>query len=357
LVVIAIIGILIALLLPAVQSAREAARRTQCKNNIKQLALGVLNYESARKRFPPSSRWDVSAGVDIHVGNQPRLSENWVIICAPYFEEQALYNSFRLPQYISHPSNAAARGTRLPIMMCPADPNNQTPFDGTASSATNQLGDNWARGNYAANASLAAMNGPSACAYFGSVPNCGAFDAVGWKNNRVRGVMGANASVKMKDITDGASRTILLAEVRAGLHRTDPRGAWAMSGGATALWGHGSLMGDGNGPNSPGVGGDNFPSCDSLVQAMGCSIVHNCQPLLRENMTCYMIAPFGFNQEIARSVHRGGLFTALCDGSVQWVSDYIDIAGNIAAEPPMFSVWDALNASADGRATSGSPFN
>ena len=62
LVVIAIIGILVALLLPAIQAAREAARRSQCTNNMKQLGLGVLNYESGRKKLPPPGQCDSTGG-------------------------------------------------------------------------------------------------------------------------------------------------------------------------------------------------------------------------------------------------------------------------------------------------------
>ena len=79
LVVIAIIGILVALLLPAVQAAREAARRTQCTNNMKQFGLGLQNYLSAKKTFPPGSIADTSR-VSLHV----RL--------LPYMENQPLYD-------------------------------------------------------------------------------------------------------------------------------------------------------------------------------------------------------------------------------------------------------------------------
>lgn len=91
LVVIAIIGILIALLLPAVQAAREAARRSQCINNLKQLGLGVLNYNSAKKFFPTagsnvgSGDWDTTPRYGFERGS-------WLFQILPYIEEQQLYD-------------------------------------------------------------------------------------------------------------------------------------------------------------------------------------------------------------------------------------------------------------------------
>ena len=91
LVVITIIGILIALLLPAVQAAREAARQTQCKNNLKQLALGCLNHDSATGRFPCGG-WGFSWTGDADRGNDWRQPGGWIYNILPYIEQQPLHD-------------------------------------------------------------------------------------------------------------------------------------------------------------------------------------------------------------------------------------------------------------------------
>jgi prepilin-type N-terminal cleavage/methylation domain-containing protein len=176
LVVITIIGILIALLLPAVQAAREAARRMQCQNNMKQVGLAVLNYESQYKTFPPSSCWQ--SGVSPNDSGQfNNYRANWVIFILPFMDQQSLHDKFDLNAPISGNSSAAnmaARAVQIPSMLCPTDPYNRIAFKGSGY-ATAALGDNWARGNYAANAALGQMT-VGTDSVNGALPTSG-----GWK--------------------------------------------------------------------------------------------------------------------------------------------------------------------------------
>jgi prepilin-type N-terminal cleavage/methylation domain-containing protein len=124
LVVIAIIGVLVALLLPAVQAAREAARRTQCTNNMKQVALALLNYESAKKRLPGGSGWHAPPTPDPTAVN--RL---WTIDVMPYLESGNLHDSLDLKLGMNSAFNSALISNYvLPMFVCPSDPDASEPI-------------------------------------------------------------------------------------------------------------------------------------------------------------------------------------------------------------------------------------
>ena len=96
LVVIAIIGILIGMLLPAVQQVREAARRTQCLNNMRQLGLACHNYESAFMEFPPGCNWDTDSGDDKRnpqILGRERVA--WSVFILPFIEQNNLHNQLQ----------------------------------------------------------------------------------------------------------------------------------------------------------------------------------------------------------------------------------------------------------------------
>jgi prepilin-type N-terminal cleavage/methylation domain-containing protein/prepilin-type processing-associated H-X9-DG protein len=341
LVVITIIGILIGLLLPAVQAAREAARRMQCQNNMKQIGLAVLNYESQHKTFPPSSLWPPN--VNPYDASLSDYRANWVILILPFLEGQSLHDKFDLAGSISGSTNTAnvtARAVQLPIMLCPTDSYyNRQAFSGGSSEAS-ALGSNWARGNYAANAALGMMfytTDPASYKY-AALPA-----STGWKASYIRGVMGANCAVKMADIIDGTSNTCMLGEIRAGVTTFDSRGVWAMSGGSSALWGHGGVIfnwGGDAGPNALGSQSDDTLAGDAIAKAFG-----GVGGLIAEGMPCFDSSASN-DEQTARSLHPGGVNTCFCDGSVHWISDYIQ---STPSTPTNLSVWDRLMCSADGQ--------
>src|SRR5262245_17653864 len=95
LLVIAIIGTLVALVMPAIQSARESARRSSCVNNLKQIGLATSNYELTHKVFPPGAvwgRWDPKG--------QERLQGTFLMYILPYIEQSAIYNDFDFKQLL-----------------------------------------------------------------------------------------------------------------------------------------------------------------------------------------------------------------------------------------------------------------
>ena len=354
--VITIIGILISLLLPAVQSAREAARRTQCSNNIKQLGLALNAYHAAYGKFPPGSVWRNSSGAfdasQVETHNNPALFENWVILILPQLDQVPLkqefatvtspYTGFAAIQ--SSAASQAAAGTNLAVMLCPSDTYNRSPFIAStdSSGAESNLGSfPWARGNYGANGGMGFMS-YSQTGYNGA----NATATGGWVQRTQRGVMGANLSLRIDDIKDGASNTILVGEIRAGVVSFDPRGVWAMCGACpSGLWAHG-YAGDDNGPNCNSPLADDVLPCTDIYTAVGGQT-----NLITLGMACSS-GNWPNWQQTVRSLHGGGGNTCFADGSVHFISDFVQLGTG----PTSLGVWDKLNLSNDGQPIDASSF-
>jgi len=173
LVVVAIIGILVSLLLPAVQSAREAARRTHCANNIKQLGLALHEYYNSRQRFPSGV---IAKGDNFRDGDHSGFS-----LLLPFFGRQNLHHAYDFDSAWRSDNNRAMRQTRLDLLLCPSS-GNQVP----------QVGD--------------VIGTPTDFAFSkGTLAYLCAKSAGG-------GMFGINSRVRISEISDGLSHTFAIGE-------------------------------------------------------------------------------------------------------------------------------------------------
>ncbi len=335
LVVIAIIGILVALTIVAVQRVRASARQTQCLDHLRQIGLAMSSYHSLYGALPPAVIWEppgeplgqglLPIGVIDRVARtgdpaQDTIYANWVIMILPYLDQSNLGAEFDMRYPISHPSNATARQATVPVLVCPSDPYSGAAnlyHRGLAVGLTDNL---YARGNYAINV------GPDNNCVDAQeeIPPChdGFFvrgtdlltdvDQV-WGT----GVAGVNKSFAFSSIVDGLSQTVVLDEIRAGLDELDPRGAWALGlVGASAIARHG-LFGSAVGPN-PCEGWDQFIGCGALKAREGIRLAREC-------MRCNEGPAGGSNVGCAsRSLHAGGVNVLLADGASRFISDSIE---------------------------------
>ncbi len=214
LVVIAIIAVLIGLLLPAVQKVREAANQTKCRNNLKQIVLGLHNRHDAEGSFPPSYLDENTVpatpppprpGRPLRIRDQPppnivfdapvRPGWGWAAILLPYVEQQALYSQIDFSVPIDGAAGAESRVTPLSIYTCPSDP---------------YAGVYYARNAFLNDSYQAASNSYAACH--------GGFDGLSYpRPDTGTGVFWRNSKVKIADISDGTSTTVAVGERAAWL--------------------------------------------------------------------------------------------------------------------------------------------
>lgn len=185
LVVISIIGILIALLLPAVQAAREAARRTACGNNLRQLGLATTNFQSGFNVFPPSRTWDMVVG-----DSGGSWSAQARIL--PFLEETVDYRYINFSQSddsVLGPDGNPLQTQRIPPLMCPSEQNDTMCLSSTGTPSSYPM-------NYGANLGTWFVYNP--------VSNSGG-----------NGSFYPNAALTPPQFTDGLSHTLMFAEVKA----------------------------------------------------------------------------------------------------------------------------------------------
>jgi prepilin-type N-terminal cleavage/methylation domain-containing protein/prepilin-type processing-associated H-X9-DG protein len=311
LVVITIIGILIALLLPAVQAAREAARRMQCANNLRQIGLALANYESAVGCFPPGDITDRQS-----ITGFPRISWNYQLL--PYLEQRAVFDAVTMRQ-----STASAWGN-----LVSNDPVNCTASGGIAPCSivlsgwlcpTDHMGGDTARPNLCvpAGAAFARSNYP---AFFGNNDQ-----AATWSRSGLRAAFGFNQPATIADIKDGTSNTMAVGEYLTGALSSDWRGNfWFDEPGMNQIY-------------------TKYPPNTPLEDAFSSGV---CRPtaspsLPDANLPCNETGDFMTGAGMtaaARSRHAGGIQVTFCDGSVQLISDSIGL-----------NVWQALGGIDDGQ--------
>jgi len=302
----------IALLLPAVQQAREAARRTQCRNNLKQFGLALHNYHDRSQVFPPalimSGRYP-NPPTTAPYATVPVLNTTGWVLLLPYLDQQSLYNlyNFSMCSSASNPApytrpvagftcndsvNRPVYNTKLTAMICPSDPdggqevtsNPNTPSDFYSRNGVRRSNYLFSTGEYTDyNAS-----------YLGTAAD-------------QRGVFGNDGAAKVGDITDGTSNTIAIGEA------TSLRNTSASFG---PYWGAGvHTCCHGRTPSSLAASACGSGSVATGLRYGAINYDNNCNNTFRQYAW-----QFG-------SYHTGGAHFLMADGAVKFINDNVDYYG------------------------------
>lgn len=229
LVVIAIIGVLISLLLPAVQAAREAARRMQCSNNLKQMGLGLHNYHDVNRRFPPgydsfaTSNGSAPAAVEMDANTwDAGPGWGWASFVLPYLEQNNAATTIQYNNPVWDSGNAAIISTQFSVFLCPSSSGPVDPFVvRNASGGPLTVG---GRQMTVGRSHYVASHGQESCwGECGSSTSGLVFTNIYTSQTKTVAINGdaskvadgpfyRNSKTRFRDVTDGTSNTIFLGE-------------------------------------------------------------------------------------------------------------------------------------------------
>ncbi len=329
LVVIAIIAVLIALLLPAVQQAREAARRSQCKNNLKQLGLALHNYHDAHQVFPPAYVGSVTQSGTSFGFTFPDDNMNgpsgfaWGTMLNPFLEQAPLYNLLDMSVPCWAPQHANAAKTKLTVFLCPTTTGGSDGFvveRWTTGSSANPKdpvpftpGLYFSHSHYVTNAGIHQPWG-RAPAYSSDFSTPEPIPSTG-ESVVQEGPFYRNSKIRVADVTDGMSNTVFLGEHTSRL--------------SNKTW-YGTVPYAATCPK---------PGWPSECNSAGCLVGAHSGPDTHDHPQVIIHAPnhpFGHTDQM-HSEHSSGAHVLLGDGSVRFVSQFMD---------PF--TWVAINTRADG---------
>ena len=311
LVVIAIIGILIGMLLPAVQAVREAARRTECSNNVRQQTLALLNYESAHQEFPPANTPTSST-------NNARGNSFWVF-ALPFIEQGNLADAYDIDASgwtgsASSANRGILEGTVLDFLICPSSPLDvfPQPFDSASAGLPDRVGFS-NTGNTVCNAMR-----PCYMAVSGSLDHEGPVVITeGDENSMISdgGILTWEAT-SIGEISDGTSNTMMIGEQSDFFTFRD-------SGGEIEF----DMRSDGNAGFTLGeTTGENFSSSSNTRRRFNTVTIDvGLNVKQADQLSVGAWGSLGANRPLV-SAHTGVVIVGMGDGSVQLLADSLDLS-------------------------------